>query len=101
MDKSYVTLAVCPICQKETGSLLLDRRLKPVFEMHTTTPEPCDNCRKKYLTKGVMQMNPDNGNLVVLKISAFKRIFDKPVPEGHIAFTDQEMIDRLTSSTEN
>ena len=95
MDKSYVTMALCPICNKDTGTILLDRRLRDRFEMHTVTPEPCDKCRKKYLKTGVMLINRDTGALVVMKQSAFTRIFDKPVPSKHIAFTDSEVFNRL------
>ena len=95
MDKSYVTLAVCPICQKDTGELLLDRRLRPKFEMHTITPNPCDKCRKKYLSKEVMIMNPNTGRLVVLKDSAFERIMNVPIPKGKIAFAEDELLDKL------
>lgn len=94
-EKSYVTLAVCPICKKETGTLLLDKRLKDRFEMHTITPEVCKKCEKKYLKEGVMLMNPETGALVVIKVEAFKRIFDKPVPPKHICFTEQAVLDYL------
>ena len=98
MDKSFVTLATCPICQKENGSLLLDRRLKPTFEMHTPTLELCEDCKEKYLTDGVMLVNPENGSLVVIKISAFKRMFNTPVPPKHIAFTEQKVLDLINNS---
>jgi hypothetical protein len=96
--KSYVTIERCLICQGDTGSLFLDRRLKESFEMYTSTPASlCDKCRKKYLTHGVMMINPQSGDLVVLKDSAFKRIFDKPLPPKKIAFCDQEVIDHINS----
>lgn len=93
--KSYVTIAVCPICHKETGELLLDRRLRNKFNMHTVTPNPCDKCKEKYLKKGVMLINPQNGRLAVIKTSAFKRIFNAKVPTKKIAYTDDEVLDKL------
>lgn len=95
MDKSYVTMTICPICKKETGELLFDRRLRPTFEMHTMTPNPCDKCKKKYLKEGIMLLNPKTGALVVIKVSAFKRIFNVPVPDKHIAFVEQEVLEKL------
>ena len=94
-DKSYVTLAVCPICHEETGTLLLDTRLRDSFENHTVTPEPCDKCREKYLTNGVMLFNPRSGSLVVLKVEAFTKMFNVPVPEKHIAFCDEDVFVQL------
>lgn len=96
MDKSYVTMSTCPICKEPTGTLLLDRRLKERFDRYTVNPtEVCDKCQKKYLKTGVMLINPHTGRLAVIKISAFKRIFDKEVPEKHIAFVDDEVLDKL------
>lgn len=93
--KSHVTICRCPICKESTNELLLDRKLRPQFEMYTTTPNPCDKCKKKYLSKGVLLINPKTCGLVVLKTSAFKRIFDVEVPKQHIAYVDQEVLDRL------
>lgn len=95
MEKSYVTLAVCPICRKDTGTLLMDRRLKPTFEMHTVTPEPCDECREQYLTRGVLLIEENTGSIAVIKVSAFKRIFDKEVPSRHIAFVEQGLLKKI------
>ena len=94
--KSYVTMEQCILCQKDTGALFLDRRLKNSFDRHTTLPHSvCDKCKKKYLSKGVMLVNPHTGRLAVLKTSAFKRIFDKPVPKHRIAYTDDDVLDKL------
>lgn len=96
MDKSYVTLEICPICQKDTGTILLDRRLKDTFEMHTMNPtHVCDDCQKKYLSKGVMVINPETGRLVVLKDSAFKKLMNIPIPVKKICFAHDDVLDRL------
>ena len=52
MDKSFVTMeqALCPVCGKthDTGNLLLDKRMRNKFEMHTTTGYGlCEECEKK------------------------------------------------------
>lgn len=95
MSKSYVTIQICPICQGEMG-LLLDRRLKDSFEMKTCIPgQVCDKCEKKYLSKGVMLINPENGKLAVIKDEAFKRIFNKPLPPRKIGFADDAVINQL------
>ena len=96
MDKSYVTLEVCPICHGETGTILLDRRLKDRFEMHTMNPtSPCDKCKEKYLKHGVLIINPETGRLVVLKDSAFKRIMNIPIPPKKICFAHDDVLDKL------
>lgn len=98
MDKSYVTLVLCPICQKESGELLMDRRLKPTFEMHTTVPTSvCKKCKKKYLSKGVMLIDPKTCRLVVLKNEAFKRMFNKPLPKHKIAFCEDAVLDKVNN----
>lgn len=105
MDKSWVTLAVCPICKKDNGILLLDTRivrkngqpqLRETFDHHTIDPRnPCKECQDKYLKDGVLIINPETCSLVVMKTEAFTRIFDKPAPPHHIAFCDEELLRRL------
>lgn len=96
MDKSYVTLEICPICKKDTGTILLDRRLKDTFESKTMNPaNVCDNCRKKYLSKGVMIINPETCRLVVLKDSAFKKVMNCAIPSKKIAFAHDDVLDKL------
>lgn len=93
--KSYVTMAVCPICQEDTGEILMDRKMRNQFEMRTMTPMPCDACKTKYLKKGVMLINPKTCSLVVIKKKVFHNLFDAPVPKGHIAFCEQGVLDRI------
>jgi hypothetical protein len=96
MDKSYVTLEICPICKKDTGIILLDRRLKDTFESKTINPtNVCDDCRKKYLTKGVMIINPETCRLIVLKDSAFKKVMNCLIPKNKIAFAHDDVLDKL------
>lgn len=95
-DKSFVTMEQCIICREETGTIMMDRRLNDSFERYTTTPTSlCDKCKETYLKKGVMMVNPETGSLVVIKDSAYKRIFDKNLPKEKIAFADEELITRL------
>ena len=95
-DKSYVTLAICPICKNETGELLLDRRLRPQFEMHTIIPySVCDNCKKTYLSKGVMLIDPKTGSLCVLRDVAFRGLFHKKIPKNKIVYCSQEVLDKI------
>lgn len=95
-DKSYVTMQVCPICQntEDPMGILMDTRLRDSFQGRFTIipTSVCDKCKEAYLKRGVMLINPKSGKLVVIKISAFKRMFNKPVPEHHIAFADDELI---------
>jgi hypothetical protein len=43
-----------------------------------------------------MLFNPKNGNLVVIKTSAFKRLFGgAKIPTHKIAFCDQEVLDQI------
>ncbi len=96
MDKSYVTMKECPICKGDTGSILMDKRLRNSFEMRTINPgNTCDKCRNKYLSKGVLLINPQNGGLVVIKDGAFKKVFDKPIPKRKIAFVDDQVLAML------
>lgn len=95
MEKSYITLAVCPICRKETGTLLMDTILKPTFKMHTVTPEPCDECSEQYLLEGVLLIEAKTGSIAVIKTSAFERIFNIEIPSKHIAFVEEGLLTKI------
>ena len=95
MDKSFVTIAVCPICGEETGDLLIDTKLRDSFEMRTVTPEPCKACREKYLSEGVLLFAPETGGIVVLKDAAYERIFSQKVPAGKVALCEAGVIEKL------
>jgi len=95
MDKSFVTIAVCPICGEETGDLLIDTKLRESFGMHTVTPEPCKACREKYLSEGVLLFAPETGGIVVLKDAAYERIFSQKVPAGKVALCEAGVIEKL------
>jgi len=95
MDKSFVTIAVCPICGEETGDLLIDTKLRESFGMHTVTPEPCKACREKYLSEGVLLFAPETGGVVVLKDAAYERIFSQKVPAGKVALCEAGVIEKL------
>jgi hypothetical protein len=95
-EKSYVGMQMCPICKKEATGILMDRRLKASLPRQSLGVEPCDKCRKKYLKNGILMINPYTGSLVVIRESAFKRIFkNTPVPPKRIAFAQEEVLQRL------
>lgn len=103
MEKSFVSMGCCPICGKENGTILMDTRIRngkmvESLDRHTIDPaNPCDGCREKYLKEGTMVICPQNGDSVVLKNSAFVRIFGKPVPNDHIAFCSEDVIRQLNA----
>lgn len=113
----YPSLMVCIICGESTGIALRGRLpndekapRKAVYEV-----EPCDDCKKKYLEDGVMLVEAEmvdvrvwkggqyqyvqrpvpNGTLSVLKTEAFKKVFNKPVPEGRIAFVEIGLLTKI------
>jgi len=95
MEKSYVTLEkkVCACCSKEydTGSLLLDRRLRKSFDMYTVTGIGlCSTCWKDGYVL-LIECDPDKSTIkdgkthpndayrtgitIHIKLEAFKRVF--------------------------
>ena len=96
MKLGEVTLVKeCMICHKEV--ILMARRdaKGELPKKGSILPRVCDDCQKKYLTKGVLLINPDNGRLVVIKDSAFKKIFDAKIPPRKVAFTDDIVLNRI------
>lgn len=99
-DKSFVTMTVCPICQQETGDLLLDTQVRDVFERHTMTPEPCQECRENYLSHGVLIIAPKTDRIAVITDDAFRRAFNMDLPEKKIAFCEEPVMDWILTKPE-
>ena len=93
MGKSFVTMAVCPICRKETGDLLMDTQVRDVFERYTMTPEPCQECRENYLSHGVLIIAPETNRIAVITDDAFLRRFNMDLPPKKVAFCDEKVMD--------
>jgi hypothetical protein len=116
-DKSHVTVEqrVCPVCghRHDTGTVLLDRRLRPVFEHHTTTGWGfCSDCEAKrqagYIAlvavrdvPGAATVKPEDvyrtGRIVHVRAAVWPRIFNAPAPPRGFGFCPDEVIDRLES----
>jgi len=102
IDLTHVAMSVCPICGEETGVILStaieNGKLKKVFD-HKYYVDPtivCPTCREKYLTNGIMLINPQSCNLAVLKLSAYERMFPTQViTDDRIVFADDALIEML------
>jgi len=125
MGKSYVTLeqAVCPICAetKDTGNLLLDRRMRDTFEHKTTTGvDICPDCQKMIDDGYIALVGADEKQSVIshdnrIKVEdAFRlaeylwikrhvavQIFDTEFGEHPFVFIDQEAIDKVKEIVAN
>lgn len=110
MEKSYVTLEqhVCPVCLKtfDTGNLLLDDKLRDVFEKYTVTGYGLCEEHKKVVEDGYVilvevrkrpQKGQDpyrTGNAAYLKRHVAKDIFpDMDVQD--VAFVEIGVLDKL------
>lgn len=85
----------CLICHREVILLARKDFKGDMPEKDSVLPQVCEKCYSKYLTKGVLLVNPDNGALVVLKDKAFKKVFNVPIPDGKIAFTEQRVLEMI------
>lgn len=114
MDKSYVTMEqnVCVVCTRkfDTGAILLDRRMRNVFEKETATGwGMCAEC-KQFAADGFVQlveckgdhegtMKPGDadrtGRICRLKKDAFERVFQQPAPKGGCMFIAPGIIEKL------
>ncbi|MFA5132869.1 MAG: hypothetical protein WC444_06110 [Candidatus Paceibacterota bacterium] len=94
----------CMICHRE---VILIARKNTKYELppkDSTLPQVCEECQTKYLTEGILLINPNTGRLVVLKESAFKRIFSGPPADQalktRIAFTDDTILEKLQENSQ-
>lgn len=121
MEKSHVTMEqhVCVVCGKpfDTGALLIDNRLRQVFDRHTKTgwgmcPEHqrlkdegfiafvgCDESKSPRMANG--NMSPEDayrtGTVLHMKRELAARIFNVPMPDHGVAFCGEDVIQKLRS----
>lgn len=118
MEKSHVTMEqkVCVVCGKiyDTGAILLDKRLQPRFEMHTVTGRGMCEEHERLKKEGYIALvgiDPERsmcsgeiihdqnayrtGAIIHIKKEAFKKIFNKKIPAGMVAFADQAAINAI------
>jgi hypothetical protein len=114
MEKSHVSMEqkLCPVTGVtwDSGAILLDKRMKQSMERYTTTgmeicPEVKERIKegfipmveadpKKSETLPNGNMNPKGayrtGRVFYLKVEAFKRMFNAPVPKQEFCYVDIE-----------
>jgi hypothetical protein len=113
--KSFVTLEqhVCPVCGNvhDSGALLLDRRMREKFEMHTVSGYGlCDACKKLkddgYIAlvevknmygSNIKQEDANRTGLIAhVRCSVWKNIFNEEIdPEQFMAFVEEGVIQKL------
>jgi len=92
----------CMICKEEVILMANRDSSKPLPPKGSILPEVCDKCREQYLKDGILIINPDSGDLIVIKETAFKKIFkdvDK-VLKLRICLAEQGIIDYLRGEHE-
>lgn len=120
MDKSYVTMEQhqCPICLTtfDTGALLLDQRMRKVFDRNTVTGHgTCAECKKQLDDDRMALVEATNdtarstiqnaeakrtGNLGWIKRKAAAEIFNVPVIEHPMVFVEVGVLDKLKAMQE-
>lgn len=115
MNKSYVSLeqAQCPICGNifDTGSLIMDTRLRERFEMHTVTHNKlCKDCKKLKddgfialveVTNGqagkTLKPNDANrtGQIAHIKRAVWSKVFGSEPPDLDMVFVEKGVIAKL------
>jgi predicted RNA-binding Zn-ribbon protein involved in translation (DUF1610 family) len=50
MTQNWATLEICALCGKETEAILLDKRMRKVFDICTTTGNLCLSCQEQVKT---------------------------------------------------
>lgn len=121
MEKLHVTLEqhLCLVCTKsfDTNALLLNRRLKPVFERTTVTGWGlCPECKQRFddgyialvgCDESKTEKNPNGtiepgeayrtGNIVHLRFEVYDRIINVPRGDRPVLFCDDAVIEKLKS----
>lgn len=114
-DKSYVTLEqhVCAVCGEtfDTGALLLDKHLRPKFDMHTVTDfglckehtrlkaegyiflvgiDP-NKSTQPYTPRSVWRLGRD----AAVKREAWGKMFNVPCPDSPLCYVGADVLAKL------
>lgn len=108
------TISQCIICGREKNEIaLLGAGYKGEAPMHMVISiEPCDECKKKYLSIGVLLVEATNeyrplrgrasklipvptGSCKVIKDEAFKRMFNIEIPKKKICLVESDVFELL------
>lgn len=117
-DKSHVTMEqkLCAVCTKryDSGAILLDKRLRPVFERHTVTGwglcEECTQMTKDRVAlveidpfksgpssgKGMIDINEvyRTGNIAWMRTEVYEEMFNTKA-DGPVAFVDINVFQKI------
>jgi deoxycytidylate deaminase len=99
------TISKCILCGKEKNQLvLLGSAYKEKAPMTMVTElEPCEDCRKKYLSKGVMLVEANRGEkgeilptgkIAVIKKEIYDKHFNLPTPKN-IAIVERDVWEKI------
>ena len=124
-DKSYVTMEqrVCQVCgiEYDTGTILLDRRLRPTFNHTTTTGWGLCREHQSLFDEGYVAMvgvdeaksrkqtdgniKPEDahrtGSVAHIKRDVARRLFNMSIPDNlPMMFCEEAVIDKLQSITQ-
>lgn len=111
MTKSHVSMAQhqCPVCCTvfDTGELLLDTRLRPVFDRHTLTGRSlCKACQEKKDAGYIALIEADEttrartGVVAHIRASVWPHVFNTSPPEGGIAMCGPEVMRLLQAEAQ-
>lgn len=97
----------CLICNKETGTILMDTHIRDRFEMHTQTLNLCDTCEKRYIVEGegvlVLGFNSEHKldrhsklvNYVIIKKSALTKLLPDAVVRNNRLYCNYKVVERI------
>ena len=106
-DKSYVSMEQhqCVVCGAiyDTGSILLDIRLKNSLENHTLTGQGMCPEHQKLKNEGYIALvvvtnektKTRSGEIVHIRSSVWENIFNVPVPQHGVAYIPPEVLTQL------
>jgi hypothetical protein len=101
--------AVCPVCGTvhETGSLLMNMRLKPISEQASVTHYEMCPAHQKLADEDFIALvevtgEPHSisdanrtGDIAHIRRSVYDSVFNVPAPKGPMAFVEAGVIDKL------
>lgn len=97
MSRKRLVMGICPLCNRSNGELMYLDDVEGIFALHMRSTTPCNACKKRHLSKGVLLVTSGSYRAMVITNDAFQRVFVSKIPASKVVIISEGEMDELIS----
>ena len=97
MSRQRLVMGICPLCNRSNGELMYLDDVEGIFALHMRSTTPCNACKKRHLSKGVLLVTSGTYRTLILKEESFVRVFNSNIPRSRTIVISEGEMDDLTA----